>query len=180
MIKPKGTIVIACECREGFGSREYSSLCERGQSAHQFFDQYSRLENFVIDQWCLQTTYQALDFAEKIYVYSPNLSRKHLRAMGFEPIEDLQASVDALLPQARSVLVAPEGPYVVGLGGARLGRRLTARGWTFLASWWRSALGSAPVACSRSRRSPWAWPAAGVPTGEPKAPRKWRLSDRAL
>jgi nickel-dependent lactate racemase len=118
MVKPGGTIVIACECREGFGSKEYSALCQKGGGAAEFFERYSKLENFVIDQWCLQTTYQALQHAGKIYVYSPYLDRQALRAMGFEPIDDVQSTLDALLPDANSVVAVPEGPYVVGVVNA--------------------------------------------------------------
>ena len=80
-----------------------------------FFDEMSRPENFVIDQWCLQTTYQALHHTEKIYVYSEHLGQGSLEGMGFSKIDDLQACVNSLLTQSPNVVVVPQGPYVVGL-----------------------------------------------------------------
>lgn len=115
LVKDSGAIVIACECREGLGSHEYCSLIREGRSASEFFEHQSDPAKFVIDQWCLQTTYQALDHAAKIYVYCPNISKEELEPMGFIKIDDVQATVDELLKQSETVAVAPEGPYVVGL-----------------------------------------------------------------
>jgi nickel-dependent lactate racemase len=115
MVKPTGAIVIAAECREGFGSPEYCQLIDAGHGWQRFFDEMSQPDNFVIDQWCLQTTYQALHHTERIYVYSGHLSHTGLEGMGFSKVDDLQACVDSLLPQSRSVVAVPQGPYVVGL-----------------------------------------------------------------
>lgn len=115
MVKPTGKIVILCECREGLGSPEYCELIREGRDAKGFFEHAAKPENFVIDQWCLQTTYQAVDFADEIYVYSPNLSAADLEPMGFKKIDDVQTIVDQLLPSAGKVVAVPQGPYVVGL-----------------------------------------------------------------
>jgi lactate racemase len=114
VLKPGGSIIMACECREGLGSQEYCSMIRKGHSADDFFSHYRKPENFVIDQWCLQTTYQARAHAANVYVYSPYLDDGDLRAMGMIKIEDLQTAVDMLLPTHRRVMVSPEGPYVVG------------------------------------------------------------------
>lgn len=115
MVKKTGAIVIACECREGVGSEEYCSLVDEGMKAEEFFEKQADPDKFVIDQWCLQTTYQALDHAEKVYVYSPYLTAEQLEPMGFIKIDDVQATVDELLKESESMVVVPEGPYVVGL-----------------------------------------------------------------
>ena len=115
MVNPEGSIIISCECREGLGSPEYCELIREGRNAGEFFEHSCKPENFVIDQWCLQTTYQALDHAKNVYVYSPTLSKEDLEGMGFIKIDDVQAKIDELLPAAKSVVVVPEGPYVVGL-----------------------------------------------------------------
>jgi len=115
ILRPGGTIVIACQCREGLGSPDYCGLIRRGLSAREFFRQFRDPANFVTDQWCLQTTYQAVDHAGRILVYSPELAASDLEGLGMEKIDDLQAAVDALLPDHPRVVVVPEGPYVVGL-----------------------------------------------------------------
>jgi nickel-dependent lactate racemase len=115
MVKPTGSIIISCECREGLGAPEYCELIREGRSAAEFFEHSSKPENFVIDQWCLQTTYQTLDHAKNVFVYSPNLSKEDLEGMGFIKIDDVQAKINELTSNGESVVVVPEGPYVVGL-----------------------------------------------------------------
>lgn len=115
IVRKGGVIVVVCECREGLGSGEYEDMILEGHSPEEFFDTYSDSNKFVIDQWCLQTTYQALDHADKVYVYSPYLSGESLSALGILKIDDLQAAVDTLAPLYPRMAVSPEGPYVVGL-----------------------------------------------------------------
>jgi lactate racemase len=115
MLREGGSIIIACECREGLGSAEYCRMIAEGNSPEAFFNTYSDPHNFVIDQWCLQTTYQAVDHAGEVYVYSPYLDKEDLAGLGMTKIDDIQTAIDRLLPTHPSVAVSPEGPYVVGL-----------------------------------------------------------------
>jgi len=69
----------------------------------------------VIDQWCAQNIYQALDHAGKVYVYSPGLSQDDLNRMGAIKVDDLARTIHDLLPGHSRVAVIPDGPYVVGL-----------------------------------------------------------------
>jgi len=114
ILKKGGAIIVACECREGMGSTEYCELISEGNSPQEFFNTRSNPENFVIDQWCLQTTYQALDHASNVYVYSPYLSKEDLGNLGITKIDDIQATIDRLRAAHPQMAVSPEGPYVVG------------------------------------------------------------------
>lgn len=115
ILKPGGAIIMLCECREGLGSGEYCELIHEGRSAEDFAAHCSLPDNFVIDQWCLQTTYQAISHAADIYVYSPYLTQADLGALGMTKIDDVQTIVDKLCATHPRVAVSPEGPYVVGL-----------------------------------------------------------------
>jgi len=115
ILKPGGTILVTCGCAEGLGSAEYCDLIRQGRSPADFVAHCCQPDNFVIDQWCLQTTYQALAHASRVLVYSPGLSAADLGALGIEKVTDLQATLDALLPSHPRLVAAPEGPYVVGL-----------------------------------------------------------------
>ena len=115
ILRPGGSIIVACECREGLGSPEYCQMIGQGFTHQQFNSHHSQLEHFVIDQWCLQTTYQAIETAGKVYCYSENLDRQSLQGIGIEKIDDIQAKVDELLPTHEMVVAVPQGPYVVGL-----------------------------------------------------------------
>jgi lactate racemase len=87
------------------------STCSR----QEFLDRYCDPENFVIDQWCAQNIFQALDHAGRVYVYSPGLSAEDLEKMGAVKIQDVQGALDELLGSHEKVAVIPDGPYVVGI-----------------------------------------------------------------
>jgi nickel-dependent lactate racemase len=117
ILKKGGTIVVTCGCQEGLGSEEFCGIMQGMHTPEQFFDHHGKPENFVIDQWCAQNIYQALDQAGKIYVFSPGLSETDLSGFGAVKIEDVQATVDGLLPDHGRAVVVPDGPYVVGKVG---------------------------------------------------------------
>jgi nickel-dependent lactate racemase len=110
-----GTIVVACECREGIGSPEFCGILRSVCSPREFFEGYCDPKDFVIDQWCAQNIYQVLDHAGQVYVYSPGLSHEDLEKMGVFKIENIQETVDKLIPGHKNVVVVPDGPYVVGM-----------------------------------------------------------------
>ena len=116
MVKPGGKALITCECKEGMGGPEYCALIKKGLLPQEFYDHYSKVENFVIDQWCVQTTLQAMDHAGEVHVFSPKLSEEDLKPLGIVKVEeDLQVTVDRLAAESESIIVVPEGPYVVGV-----------------------------------------------------------------
>jgi nickel-dependent lactate racemase len=110
-----GTIVVVCECREGLGSPEFSGIIRSVCSPQEFFDGYCDPKNIVIDQWCAQNIYQALDHAGQVYVYSPDLSHEDLKNTGAVKIENVQETVNELLKTNPKAVVVPDGPYVVGI-----------------------------------------------------------------
>jgi len=114
ILKRGGTIVVDCECREGLGNPEFCEIMRSGCGYQEFCKTYSDPKDFVIDQWCSQSIYQAVDHAGPIYVYSPGMAGDDLEAMGMIRVDDLQETVNRLLPQHEKVMVVPEGPYVVG------------------------------------------------------------------
>jgi nickel-dependent lactate racemase len=115
ILKKGGTIVVACECREGLGSPEFCGIIRSVCTPKEFIDGYCDPSNFVIDQWCAQNIYQVLDYAGEVYVYSPGLSDDDVKNMGAIKIEDVQKTVDRLIGKSARVAVVPEGPYVVGM-----------------------------------------------------------------
>jgi nickel-dependent lactate racemase len=115
IVKKGGTIVVACECREGLGNPEFIDIMHSVSSTQEFIERYREPENFVIDQWCAQNIFQVLDHAGKIYVYTSGLSFEDLGNMGATRIESVQEIVNKLLKDHERVAVIPEGPYVVGL-----------------------------------------------------------------
>jgi nickel-dependent lactate racemase len=115
ILKKGGTILLACECREGMGNPEFCGILRSVCSPQEFFEGYCDPENFVIDQWCAQNVYQVMEYAGKVYVYSPGLSQEDLEKMGAIKVEDIQETVHELLSSHENVVVVPDGPYVVGM-----------------------------------------------------------------
>jgi nickel-dependent lactate racemase len=114
ILKKGGTIVVICDCREGLGNEEFCGIMQCMHTPEQFFSHHRVPDNFVIDQWCAQNIYQALDHAGTIYVYSPGLSEADLSNFGAIKVDDVQGIVDRLLPDHGKAVVIPDGPYVVG------------------------------------------------------------------
>ncbi|MBW2094556.1 MAG: nickel-dependent lactate racemase [Deltaproteobacteria bacterium] len=115
ILEKGGTIVVACECREGLGSAEFCGILESVCSFQEFSKKYGDPGDFVIDQWCVQNIYQALDHAGEVYVYSSGLTGDEVKNIGAAKVDDLQATVDRLLKERHRAVVVPEGPYVVGM-----------------------------------------------------------------
>ena len=114
ILKPGGTVLVACECREGLGSEEFCGIMRSCGSPRDFFECYCYPENFVKDQWCAQNIYQALDKAGEVHVFSDGLSRQDVEGLGGIYVDDLQERVERLTAGAERVAVSPAGPYVVG------------------------------------------------------------------
>jgi nickel-dependent lactate racemase len=115
ILRKGGAIVLAMGCQEGLGSPEFSGVMRSVSSLAGFTARYSRPEDLVIDQWCAQNIFQALDHAGPVFIYSPGLSREDVERMGASKIDDLQATIDRLAPDYPRVAVSPDGPYVVGM-----------------------------------------------------------------
>ena len=115
ILKKGGTLVVVCGCREGLGSPEFSGIMKSVCSPREFFEGYCDPKDFVIDQWCAQSIYQALDHAGKVYLYSPGLSPADVEKTGCIKITDVQETVNRLLESHPKAVAIPDGPYVVGI-----------------------------------------------------------------
>jgi nickel-dependent lactate racemase len=115
VLRKGGAIVVVCGCQEGLGGKEFSGILRSVGSLAEFRERYRDPQDFVIDQWCAQSIYQALDHAGEVYVYSPGLAAEDVAKMGAIPVTDLQRTVTALAARHARVALSPEGPYVVGV-----------------------------------------------------------------
>lgn len=114
ILKKGGSIVVTCGCEEGLGGEEFTSIMRSMPTPADFVSHHSDPKNFVIDQWCAQNIYQALDHAGQVYIYSPGLSEEDIAYFGAIKIDNCQQTIDELLKTNENVAVIPDGPYVVG------------------------------------------------------------------
>lgn len=115
ILKKGGTIILACECREGLGGPEFSGILQQISKPEEFFEIYSRPENFLKDQWCAQNIFQGLEHAGRIFVYSTGLRGTAIKAKGITIVDDIQDTIYKIIREGMEVVVVPEGPYVVGM-----------------------------------------------------------------
>ena len=113
--RPGGVVIMVCGCAQGIGSDTYSELAGACGCLEEFTCKYADPQNFVMDQWALQSYFQALKRIGHVLVYSPGLSAEQLRPFGVQKIHDLQKEIEELLPDCPRVAAMPQGPYVVGL-----------------------------------------------------------------
>jgi nickel-dependent lactate racemase len=120
VLRKGGTIVVACGCQEGLGGKEFSGILRSVGTLAEFRARHEDPKDFVIDQWCAQSIYQALDHAGEVHIYSPGLAARDVERMGAIPVADLKQTVGALAARHARVGFSPEGPYVVGVVRNRL------------------------------------------------------------
>jgi nickel-dependent lactate racemase len=120
ILAPGGTLIIASECSEGFGSPEFREaqkrLVELGPD--RFLATLTAKSLADIDEW--QTEMQLKPMRRgHIQLYTTGLAAEELSITGVEAIRSVEAAVAASIERSgdRSVAVIPEGPYVVPVYG---------------------------------------------------------------
>lgn len=116
ILAPGGTLIIASECSEGFGSPEFQeaqrSLVELG--ADRFLATLTVKSLAGIDEW--QTEMQLKPMRQgRIQLYTTGLDSGMRALTGVELIASVEDAVRASIRRTgdRAVAVIPEGPYVV-------------------------------------------------------------------
>ena len=115
-----GTLIIASECTEGVGSKEYAEaqrrLIEKGVDG--FFDDISRKDFADIDEWQTQMQLKTMRVGA-IHLYTTGLSAADRQLTGVSITnsidETVRRCVQSNIEQGgdSAVAVIPEGPYVV-------------------------------------------------------------------
>jgi nickel-dependent lactate racemase len=118
ILEPGGTIIIASECSEGMGSREFVAaqqlLCKVGLD--QFMSILEGRNKACIDEWQSEMLVKALRVGT-IQLYTTGLSHEDLNDIYVEPIPSIEEAIMTSVKTHgdREVAVVPEGPYVIPL-----------------------------------------------------------------
>jgi len=118
ILQPGGTIIIASECSEGMGSREFVSaqqlLCELGPD--RFMSILESRDKARIDEWQTEMLLKALRVGT-IQLYTSGLSQNDLSSVFVESVFSLNEAVAKTLKAngPHDIAVVPEGPYVIPL-----------------------------------------------------------------
>jgi lactate racemase len=116
ILEPGARLVIASECSEGMGSREYVDaqrrFVELGQDG--FLADISRKRFADVDEWQTQMQVKPMRVAE-VLLFTRGLSQADLALTGVKLASSVEGAVEESVRASgdRHVAVIPEGPYVV-------------------------------------------------------------------
>ena len=116
ILEPGGTLIIASECSEGFGSREFRSaqarLVELG--SERFLATLTAKTLADVDEWQTEMQLKPMRVG-RIQLYTTGLDPEERRVTGVELVPSLGQAVADSVARHRdpAVGVIPEGPYVV-------------------------------------------------------------------
>lgn len=116
ILEPGGTLIIASECSEGFGSAEFQSaqkkLVELGPE--RFLATLQAKSFAEIDEWQTEMQMKPMRLGH-IQLYTTGLNAEERRITGVEVIESVEKAVQQSMEKHgdSAVAVIPEGPYVI-------------------------------------------------------------------
>ncbi len=116
ILQPGGTLIIASECSEGFGSAEFRSAQERlVELGPERFLATLKAKSFAeIDEWQTEMQLKPMRLG-RIQLYTTGLDGEERRITGVELISSIEEAVRRSIDEHGdpAVAVIPEGPYVV-------------------------------------------------------------------
>jgi nickel-dependent lactate racemase len=115
IVKEGGTIIIAAECREGIGGKEFTRLVYESSDLERFMKDIFSDNYFIIDQWQLQELAKVVMRAHVILV-SDGLTETQKEAMHMcwsPSVEDALRVAYERHGGDASIAVIPRGPYVL-------------------------------------------------------------------
>ena len=116
ILRPGGTLIIASECSEGFGSREFRDAQTRlvKLGPDRFLATLTAKTLAEVDEWQTEMQLKSLRRG-RVELYSSGLTAEDWGITGVDRVYDLEAAVAASMGRSNSdaVAVIPEGPYVI-------------------------------------------------------------------
>lgn len=121
ILEPGGTLIIASECSEGFGSPEFFDAQRRMvEMGPERFLATLKAKSFAeIDEWQTEMQMKPMRMS-RVQLYTTGLDTEERRVTGVEIVTSVDAAVAASIHRHGdpSLAVIPEGPYVVPVFGA--------------------------------------------------------------
>ena len=116
ILEPGGTLIIASECSEGFGSREFREAQGRlvDLGPDRFLAALTAKSLAEIDEWQTEMQLKALRIG-RVQLYTQGLDAEERRITGVEVIGSLDEAIARSIAQHRDgeIAIIPEGPYVI-------------------------------------------------------------------
>ncbi|MCB9946238.1 MAG: nickel-dependent lactate racemase [Rhodospirillaceae bacterium] len=116
ILEDGGTLIIASECSEGFGSAEFREAQQRlvALGPQAFLNTLIGKALADIDEWQTEMQLKPMRVG-RIQLYAPGLGPDDRAATGVEMIDDMPAAIGAAIDRHGdgAIAVVPEGPYIV-------------------------------------------------------------------
>ncbi|MEQ8287714.1 nickel-dependent lactate racemase [Thalassospira sp.] len=120
ILKPGGTLIIASECSEGFGSEEFRDAQARlaDLGSERFLATLKAKTLADIDEWQTEMQLKPMRVG-KVQLYTKGLSAEEKRITCVEVVDDLDQAIAQSIAQSGDfdVAIIPEGPYVIPVSG---------------------------------------------------------------
>ena len=122
ILQPGGTLIIASECSEGFGSKEFRSAQEKlvEIGPERFLATLTAKSFAEIDEWQTEMQMKPMRLGN-IQLYTTGLDREERRITGVEMIDSVENAVRQSIEKHGDTVIAviPEGPYVIPIFAAQ-------------------------------------------------------------
>ncbi len=120
ILEPGGTLIIASECSEGFGSREFRAAQARlvALGPERFLATLTAKTLAEVDEWQTEMQLKSMRLG-RVQLYTKGLDAEERRITGVEVIDSLDEAVAQSVRRSGDAAVAiiPEGPYVIPVEG---------------------------------------------------------------
>jgi len=118
ILEPGGTLIVASECSEGFGSPEFRQSQERlvRLRPEAFLQALLKKSLADIDEWQTEMLLKPMRTG-RVQLYSTGLTGEDRTLTGVDMVETVERAVEESLARSGDcdLAVVPEGPYVVPL-----------------------------------------------------------------
>jgi nickel-dependent lactate racemase len=116
ILEPGGTLIVASECSEGFGSEEFRAAQRRliALGPEKFLATLTAKSLADVDEWQTEMQLKSMRVG-RIELFTSGLTAEERAITGVAMIDDVDAAIARSMTQANdpAVAVIPEGPYVV-------------------------------------------------------------------
>ncbi|MGD9741019.1 MAG: nickel-dependent lactate racemase [Dongiaceae bacterium] len=116
ILEPGGTLIVASQCSEGFGSREFREAQARLLSLgpERFLATLAAKSLADVDEWQTEMQLKPMRLG-RIQLYTTGLNDEERRITGVEMIDSVSTAIGTSIERHGdpAVAVIPEGPYVV-------------------------------------------------------------------
>ncbi|TCK23686.1 nickel-dependent lactate racemase [Ancylobacter aquaticus] len=116
ILEPGGTLIIASECSEGFGSEEFRAAQERlvELGPERFLATLTAKTLADVDEWQTEMQLKPMRVG-RIQLHTTGLTPEERRITAVEIVPDLNEAIAASLARSgdNALAIIPEGPYVI-------------------------------------------------------------------